>query len=132
MKYKIVIVPVLGLAATVGALIIKDSKSKKKIIDATVKVTKDAVKEPEVTFDGIPLSKLNELAKQCYHGIKCTVDKDGFLVFHSFSRSGKTKFHTQMMLDEAGKLENLGGHYPGQWKSAADEFVKLFNKTFKK
>jgi len=39
-----------------------------------------------------------------------------------------------MTLDEAGKLINLGGHYPGQWWSGADEFAKKANEifTFKK
>lgn len=132
-NYKKVIVPALGsVATTVGVLVLKDNKSKKQLLDTTAKAVKDAVKELEVMFDGIPLSKLNEIAKQVYHGIKCTVDQYVFLVFHSTSRSGKTKFHTQMMLNDEGKLVNLGGHYPGQWRSAADEFVELFNKRFKK
>lgn len=93
-------------------------------------VTK-VVEEPEELFDGITLSELSELAKQCYHGIKCTIDKYGFLVFHSTSNSGKTNFHTQIKLDETGKLINLGGHYPGQWKSSGDTFAELFNKKYK-
>ena len=32
---------------------------------------------------------------------------------------------------KAGKLKNLGGHYPGQWWSGADEFSKRANEIFK-
>lgn len=53
------------------------------------------------------------------------------MIFHSSSNSGKTKFHTQLVIDELGKLVNLGGHYPGQWWSSADEFAKKVNEAFK-
>jgi hypothetical protein len=35
------------------------------------------------------------------------------------------------VIDELGKLVNLGGHYPGQWWSSADEFAKKVNEAFK-
>ncbi len=76
------------------------------------------------------MSKLNELAKQVYHGMSCTIDQWGFLIFHSKSNRGHQLFHTQMTLDEAGKLINLGGHYLGQWWSSADEFAKRANELF--
>ena len=98
------------------------------------KVMAEAVTEPEKVFAGIPLSKLSDLAKQCYHGISCTIDQWGFLVFNHKSNRGHKTLHAQMMIDEAGKLINLGGHYPGQWWSSADAFAELANKTleFKK
>lgn len=88
----------------------------------------------EETFGGITLSKLDKLAKEIYHGLSCSIDKWGFLVFNSKSKRGHQTFHTQMTLDETGRLINLGGHYPGQWWSSADEFVKKANElfTFKK
>lgn len=76
------------------------------------------------------MSKLNELAKQVYHGMSCTIDQWGFLIFHSKSNRGHQLFYTQMKLDEAGKLINLGGHYLGQWWSSADEFAKRANELF--
>lgn len=103
----------------------KSSAATKKLITPVAKVVQE---EP---FGGVPLSKFNELANQCYHGISCTVDQWGFLVFHSKSNRGNQTFHTQMTIDGAGKLINLGGHYPGQWKSSADDFAELVNKTLK-
>ena len=105
----------------------KSTTSAQKVIKP-VTVTKVVQEE---TFGGVPLSELNKIAKQCFHGIRCTVDQEGFLIFHSSSNSGKTKFHTQLVIDELGKLVNLGGHYPGQWWSSADEFAKKVNETFK-
>ena len=99
-----------------------------------IKVLQEAIPEPEQYYKGVPLSKLDELAKQIYHGLHCTIDQWGFLVFHYKSNRGHTILHPQMTLDEAGKLINLGGHYPGQWWSGADEFAKKANEifTFKK
>ena len=70
------------------------------------------------------------MAKQIYHGLYCTIDQWGFLVFHYKSNRGHQTFHAQMTLDDAGKLVNLGGHYPGQWWSGADEFAKKANELF--
>lgn len=82
-------------------------------------------------FGGVPLSKLDELAKSVYHGIGATIDEYGFLLFHYVSKSGKTKYHAQMQINEAGKLVNLfSGTYLGQWRSSADEFVKKANEVF--
>lgn len=103
----------------------KSSITAEKIMVPVAKVVQ------EETFGGVPLSQFNKLAKQSYHGINCTIDQWGFLVFHSKSNRGHQTFHTQMMIDEAGKLINLGGHYLGQWKSSADYFAELVNKTLK-
>ena len=85
--------------------------------------------EPEKTFGNIPLSKFNDLAKEIYHGIGCTIDDSGFLVFHCGSKRGHQLNHTQMTLNN-GKLKNLGGHYPGEQWSLEDEFVKRANELF--
>ena len=103
----------------------KSTTSAQKVIKPATKVVQ------EETFGGVPLSEFNKIAKQCFHGIRCSIDQEGFLIFHSSSNSGKTKFHTQLVIDELGKLVNLGGHYPGQWWSSADEFAKKVNETFK-
>lgn len=97
-------------------------------------VSKTATKTVEAVleemFGGVPLSKLNEIALSVYHGIKVTVDQYGFLVFHYTSNSGKTKYHPQIEINELGKLVSLCGHYPGQWWSSTDEFVKRANEIF--
>ena len=115
-------------SAIAGALLLKNNP---KTASKVMKTATDFVKEPEQTFGSDPLSQLTELAKQCYHGISCTVDQWGFLIFHHKSNRGHQTFHTQMMIDATGKLVNLGGHYPGQWKSTADTFAEMVNNTFK-
>lgn len=128
MNKKTITSALVGVGTLIVGGVLLHNKGNSKTVE---KVVTKVAEEPEELFDGIPLSELSELAKQCYHGIKCTIDKYGFLVFYSTSNSGKTKFHTQMALNEAGKLINLGGHYPGQWKSSADTFAELFNKKYK-
>lgn len=110
-----------------SVLIKKNSKASKTVI----KNATNTVKEAEPCFGGVPLSKFNEIAKGCYRGISCTIDKWGFLVFNHRSNRGHQIQHAQMMIDDAGKLVNLGGHYPGQWKSTADVFAETANKTLK-
>ena len=129
MNIKKIIIPVVGVGALLTTILLK----KNSVSDVT-NFASETVTESEKAFAGIPLSKLNELAKKVYHGLSCTIDQCGFLVFHSKSNRGHQTFHTQMTLDETGKLINLGGHYPGQWWSSADEFAKKANElfTFKK
>ncbi len=43
---------------------------------------------PEKTFGGVPLSKLSELVKKIYHGLYCSIDQGGFLIFHYKSNRG--------------------------------------------
>ncbi len=127
MNLKKVVFTVVGIGGTIltGVLLKKGTSSN------AVKVVQEIMPEPEKCFSGVPLSKLTELAKQIYHGLYCAIDQWGFLVFHYKSNRGHQIFHTQMTLDEAGKLVNLGGHYPGQWWSGADEFAKRANEVFK-
>lgn len=111
--------------AIVAGLLLKNSLTTKQ--SANVQAI---ISEPEECFAGIPLSKLTEVAKQIYHGLYCSVDKWGFLVFHYNSNRGHQTFHAQMTLDDTGKLINLSGHYPGQLRSGADEFAKKANELF--
>ena len=120
------IIPIIGVLGAITTLFaLKGSNSQ------AVKSSTPVTPEPEKLFAGVPLSKLTELAKKVCHGLYCTIDQWGFLVFHSKSNRGHQTFHTQMALDETGKLINLGGHYPGQWWSSADEFAKQANEVFK-
>ena len=123
------ILPTLGVAGAViaQALLIKKSTEHAKPAAAVVI-------EPENMFAGVPLSELNEVAKRVYHGLSCSIDKWGYLVFHCKSKRGHQLFHNQMTLDAAGKLISLSGHYPGETWSSADEFAKMANElfTFKK
>lgn len=94
----------------------------------TARMVEVAIKEP--TFGGVPLAKLSELARQCYHGLGCSIDEWGFLLFHYKSNRGHQRYQVQMMINDAGKLVNLGGHYPGQRRSTADVFADMVNTTF--
>ena len=120
------IIPIIGVLGTITTLfILKGSNS--QVVKSSTQITP----KPEKLFAGVPISQLTKLAKKVSHGLYCTIDQWGFLVFHSKSNRGHQTFHTQMTLDETGKLINLGGHYPGQWCSSADEFVKQANEIFK-
>lgn len=129
MNIKKFVIPAVGIGALLTGIL-----SKRNSISDMTNVAPKVITEPEKAFAGVPLSELNELAKQIYHGLSCTIDQRGFLVFHSISNRGHETFHTQIKLDPTGKLLNLGGHYPGQWWSSADEFAKKANElyTFKK
>lgn len=117
-----------GIGRLVAGLFLKD-----KLKDKTVKnkAIIDTVEEIKETFGGVPMEKLNELAKTVYHGVKVVIDEYGFLVFHYKSNSGKTTHKAQMEINELGQLVNLGGHYHNQWKSSADDFVKIANDKLK-
>lgn len=127
MKLKKVAITLVGIGGTIltGILLKKGGASN------TTKVVQGIVSEPEQYFHGVPLSKLTELAKQVHHGLYCSIDKWGFLIFHYKSNRGHQIFHPQMTLEKAGKLISLGGHYPGQLRSSADEFAKRANEIFK-
>ena len=85
----------------------------------------------KTTFGGVLLSELNDLAKTICHGIGATIDEYGFLVFHYTYKSSKTKLHSQIKVNETGKLINLfSGVHNNQWWSSADEFVKKANEMF--
>ncbi len=84
----------------------------------------------EKYFGGVPLSELTGLAREIYHGEYCSIDQWGFLVFHSRSKRGHQHNHTQMELNDNGKLISLGGHYEGELWSIPDEFAKRANERF--
>ena len=125
---KKIVIPVIGVGIVITGILLRGNS--KAMPDAAKAAFKTAI-EPDVTFGGIPLLKLNELSKEIYHGIKCTIDKWGFLVFHYKSKRGHQTFYSQMKIDDANKLVNMfNGHYQGQWWSSADEFVKRANELF--
>ncbi|MBR2407843.1 MAG: hypothetical protein IKB07_02690 [Lachnospiraceae bacterium] len=101
---------------------------KKTVVNNAAKGVGKSVKEP--TFGGVPLSRLSELARQCYRGLGCSIDEWGYLLFHYKSNRGHQRYRVQMKIDDAGKLVNLGGHYPGQSRSTADVFADMVNTTF--
>lgn len=87
--------------------------------------------EPEKTFGGVPLSKLNEIAKAIDSRNWVSLDQWGFLVLHYKSNRGHQTYITQMDIDDALKLVNLNGGpvFPGQRYSHAGEFVKRVNEA---
>ena len=95
------------------------------------KMAEEAVvpKEPVVKYMGVPLTELDALAKEMYHGIGCTIDKYGNLIFVHKSNRGHQTFRA-MMVVENGVMKNTMGHYPGQWWSSADEFAKQASGRF--
>lgn len=101
-----------------------------KAVNGSASGAGEVVSKPVEMFAGVPLSDLDRLAKEVYHGLSCSIDKWGFLIFNWKSNRGHQTFHTQMMIDEAGKLVNLGGQYPGQTWSTADEFARRANELF--
>ena len=93
MNIKKIIIPVVGVGALLTTILLK----KNSVSDVT-NFASETVTESEKAFAGIPLSKLNELAKKVYHGLSCTIDQYGFLVFHSKSNRGHQTFHTQIVI----------------------------------
>lgn len=120
----------LGAAAIVVRAIAGGSLSATEAVSTAEEVTRKVV---EPYYAGIPLSKYDEIAKSIPRGIKCVFDHYGYPVFHYRSNRGHHTFHQQMHWDSSGKMMYLGGHFPGQIWSAADEFAKkvtaLINST---
>lgn len=127
MSGKKILGSVLGVGGIiVSGILLKKVPSKKVIKDATEIIT-------EKKFGGVPLSKLNEIAKSIDLRNYCTIDQWGFLVLHYKSNRGHQNFQTQLDLDKARKLFNLNGGpvFPGQRYSHANEFVKRVNDQIK-
>ena len=116
------------LGVVCGSLLLKKGISKE-----TVNTVVKTVAEPEKTFGGVSLSKLNEVAKEIDPRNWCSIDQWGFLVLHYRSNRGHQTFQTQMELDKTLKLVNLNGGpiFPGQRWSKASEFVRRVNETIK-
>ena len=70
MNIKNIAIPVIGIGVVItGALLKSNSRAVSDVAKDVLKTTP----EPIETFGGVPLSKLNELAKDIYHGISCTI-----------------------------------------------------------
>lgn len=123
-KVVIVIASAIG-TALMGAML-KNNVTKKAVLPM-----EHLMPEVEKCFGGIPLSKLNEIAKGIHRDNYCTLDPWGYLVLHYKSNRGHQNFQTQMDLDDALKLFNLNGGpaFPGQTYSHAGEFVKRVNEA---
>lgn len=116
----------LPIAGALGVVAVALKMKPKEIVN----IPNVIVPEPEELFHGVPLSKLNQLAKEVYHGVRCSVDKSGFLWFHFRSKRGHQTLHTQMYVDEAGKLVGWVHHFPGEIRSSADDFIQKANELF--
>ena len=86
-------------------------------------------KAPVVKYMGVPLTELDALAKEMYHGIGCTIDKYGNLIFVHKSNRGHQTFRAMMVVED-GVMKQCMGHYPGQWWSTADEFASQASGRF--
>ena len=89
-------------------------------------------KEQEPCFGGVPLSELDKIAKECYHGKGVSIDQYGFLEFRYTSTSNKKLFRTQMYIDDNGMIAKCipNDYYPGQWSNSGDTFVRIANERF--
>lgn len=87
----------------------------------------------EKTFAGIPLSKLDDMAKETYRGDGVEIEGD-VLKFQSHSKSGKTKGKMSFYIDkESGELEKpVFEHYPGQYCSPAELFFEKLEDEIEK
>lgn len=117
----------LGIGGTVASALFLKKALPKEVADVAVK----AVTESEKNFGGVPLSKLNDIAKAIDPRNWVSLDQWGFLVLHYRSNRGHQTFTTQLDLDDALKLVNLNGGpvFPGQRYSHAGEFVKRVNEA---
>lgn len=122
---------IIGGVLGVGSIIVSTALLKKGFSKEAIKGATEGVVEKK--FGGIPLSKLNEIAKSIDLRDYCTIDQWGFLVLHYKSNRGHQNFQTQLDLNEARKLFNLNGGpvFPGQRWSHASEFVKRVNEEIK-
>lgn len=98
--------------------------------DDNINDVNEIVENVEPMYHGVKVSDLDALARTIYHGIKCYIDENGFLVFKYKSNRGHQTMRDQLKVDDDGNLLNYGGHYPGQIHSRADEFAEKANEMF--
>ena len=127
MNAKKVITTVLSVGGMIGLSVLCKNKNSPKAIEKTVEV----VKEP--MFKNIPLSKLQEIAKDIHYKNELFLDSNGNLkLLYKSSRGHQTNV-VKFGIDRiTKKLVPLNGYnlfaYPGQSYSHADKFLKTVNE----
>ena len=127
MRIEKIIVPVISAVGTIEvigtAIMLKGMGSKDVLLS-------DSMSHANLeAFGEVPLSELNKIAREVYHGINCTVN-NGYLWFHYKSNRGHQLNHAQMAITKLGKLMVYGDHYAGETRDSADEFAKRANELF--
>ncbi|MBQ7276933.1 MAG: hypothetical protein IJS58_06740 [Bacilli bacterium] len=92
-------------------------------------------KPKEALYYGVPISGLDKIAKEVWHGERMSIDNSNFLNFRYRSKNGHQHFNSQFEVDTNGKLKKIMDRkFPGQFRSSADDFLEEVNKnyTFKK
>ena len=85
--------------------------------------------EPEREHYGIAESELDEIARGTSQGLGASIGEDGIIHYLYTSRSGKSRFHTDLVEDEYGDVHRPEiGYWPGQWRDSADEFADRVNE----
>lgn len=118
-KEKIIIGGVLFTVVAGSIIYVKTSK-KAPIISTNNSQGLPVPKiKTEETFHGVPVSKLDEIAKQCYHGEGVYITKDGYLMFKFRSNRGHQTMTSQMSVGN-GKIAPLFGSN----RQSIDEFLE--------
>ena len=80
----------------------------------------------EEMFHGVPVSELDAIAKECYHGLGVRISKDGYLYFDFKSNRGHQTNSAQMSVG-GGKIGPLFGSN----SQAIDEFLEKVRERVK-
>lgn len=127
MNAKKVITAVLSVGGMIGLGVFCKNKISPKTIEKTVEV----VKEP--MFKNVPLSKLQEIAKNIHFKNELFLDSSGDLKLLYKSNRGHQTNVAKFGIDRiTKKLVPLNGSnvfaYPGQSYSHADKFLRTVNE----
>lgn len=127
MKAKKAITTILSIGGMIGLGVLCKNKISPKAIEKTVEV----VNEP--MFNNIPLSKLQEIAKNIHFKNELFLDSNDNLKLLYKSNSGRQTNVAKFGIDRiTKKLVPLNGSnvfpYPGQSYSHADKFLRTVNE----
>ncbi len=112
-KYKILSIGVFLIATFIDWLRYDDNN------DCNNSICNAIVEKPEKLFHGVPVKKLDEIAKSCYHGVGVYISHDGYLYYRFKSNRGHQTFESQMSVGN-GKIAPLfGSNY-----RSIDEFLE--------
>lgn len=128
-------VTAFGLAF-LGTIFAFASKNNNRISTNIINKAETAIEKPkDILYHGVPMSELDKLAKEVWHGERVSIDNSNFLNFRYKSNRGHQHFVSQFEIDDNGNLAKIMDRYfPGQVRTTADAFLEEANKrfTFKK
>lgn len=134
MKIKKIIAPIIVTVSSgivIALLKNKNPKNTAKVISSATKIASDTVSKAEKMFGGITQSKIDELVKNTYRGIKAVINGDTLEYWYK-SNSGKSTNMVRLTLDAAGKINAYLGNgpyfYAGSPRIFTDKLVELMQK----